>query len=259
MINIIKSLNYQVRRDNFTIYGFLIGLLFMMIIFLDNSMMAEVNGGSFVAGIGEIQVFSIMVYTLIISTRICGWDYADKTINYEILSGHKRSDVYFSRVIAALAWAVIGSMVICILPVIAITLVKSWGYNMDFGGAVKRYALMIFPVLRLVCEFIFITFAVKNFLGAAVCGFIGFYLSEILALMIEEFMDYKLSYEFSGHNIVKLFKFNSSMGYADGKDITVYSTEISQSFVTGTVVISLVIGTVLICLGYALFRKSDMK
>ena len=96
MWNLLKALNYQTKRDNVTIYAVIIGLLMSAMMFIDVDI-AETDGGQFAAVSGEVLPMALAYMMIILITRICGWDQTDKTINYEILSGHSRASVYFQE------------------------------------------------------------------------------------------------------------------------------------------------------------------
>ncbi|MBP1549570.1 MAG: hypothetical protein J6A05_06155, partial [Oscillospiraceae bacterium] len=102
MRNIIKALNYQTRTDNVTYYSILLGIFLTIFGMLDFDM----TGSEYVALNGESISLLPVFLILMLGVRILGWDYADKTMNYEILSGHHRREVYFARVIVAHIWCI---------------------------------------------------------------------------------------------------------------------------------------------------------
>lgn len=263
MHNIIKALNYQTRRDNFLIYSILAGLYMIVISLIDyfNYNFDKLNGGTVVAVTGTQMCISMSVIftVLLLGTRICGWDYADKTMNYEILAGHSRKHVYWSRVIVCIIWCTCVSLAIVILPVIVFTIINGWGDNMSFGGAAVRYLLLIFPMFRIICEFALITFLTGSCYKGMVLGFILSETGMMIYVLAEELADFKCRYLLSMSNIDALFAFNAKFGYVNGMDIEVYETAVKPSLAVGTIIISLAVGAGCLLIGWLVFKKRDVN
>lgn len=106
MRNIIKALNYQTKTDNVTYYSLFVVLFLAVISFIDADL-SELTGSMYIAAMGESYFALLPVFViLMLGVRILGWDYGDKTMNYEILSGHHRREVYFARVIVSHIWCI---------------------------------------------------------------------------------------------------------------------------------------------------------
>ena len=258
MRNIIKALNYQTRTDNVTYYSLLLMVFVVAMTFLDADI-TSVTGGEYLSSAGESLALIPVFGLLMLSIRICGWDYTDKTMNYEILSGHHRKEVYFGRVIATLLWSVPICFGVMVLPTVIFTIANGWGVNMDLGGMAVRYLLSIFPMIRIVCQCILLTFLVKSAYAAWGIGFVITMFSSIFYMIVEEFIDMKLTYQLASTNLIKLFTFNQSIGYINGEDVAIYHTELEPSFVIGTIVVSLAVSAICLALGYIFFKKSDVN
>lgn len=264
MHNIIKALNYQTRRDNFLYYAILAGLGVIsvsIVMYLETGKFENLTGGyaaAMIGGDGNCS-FAAVLSSLLLATRICGWDYADKTMNYEILSGHSRRDVYWSRVISCLCWCMITTMLVCTLPVAVLTLINGWGEQMPLKGCLLRYVLLIFPVFRTICEYMLITFLTKSCYAGMVAGFIFTELTSVLGMILTEEKILECTWHSSFTNITELFTFNMEMGYIDGKDVEVFLTDLDPSLAAGTIIASLVTGIACILIGYLVFRKSDVN
>ena len=146
MRNIIKALNYQTRTDNVTYYSILLAIFLTIFGMLDFDM----TGSEYLALNGESISLLPVFLILMLGVRILGWDYADKTMNYEILSGHHRREVYFARVIVAHIWCIVFCVGFMLLPIIIFTIINGCGETMDFGVMALRFALAIFPMIRIV-------------------------------------------------------------------------------------------------------------
>ncbi|MGN1119818.1 MAG: hypothetical protein ACI4Q4_05630 [Oscillospiraceae bacterium] len=262
MNDIIKSVNYQIRRDNFTVYAAILGILCALSGFLDAADdVLEMSGGAYVASDLFRQAASMMpLVVLFMCTRICGWDFNDKTINYDVLYGHKKHEVFFGRVIPAVAWSISFSFVLLILPVVVLTVKNGWGQQAEFLPLLARLALMLLPLLRVACEMILLTFLLRNCYLALIAGYFTLFIPFVISSFAEELSSsVTLSWHFSISNIVQLFTLNARMGFIDGKDVVVYDTAISAGLLVGTIAASIVMSAASLLVGLALFRKKDMR
>lgn len=260
MYNLIKALNYQTRRDNFLLYSVLAGCfsyILTIIVYSEHGDLSKLCGGEAVAVFGS-SCAGVVFFFLILTARICGWDYGDKTMNYELLSGHSRSEVFWSRSIVSLGWCIPIGLLIIAVPTAIFTLINGWGDNMDFVGAALRFLLLIFPMFRLTCEFILLTFLLKNCYLSMVLGFILTEITQIAGMFVNELSSVKVTYQLVIANITALFEFNEKMGYVNGKDITVYQTGLETAFVLGTILFSLGVGIICLIIGSLLFKKRDI-
>lgn len=255
MRNIIKALNYQTRTDNVTYYSMLIPFFLIIFGMLDFDM----TGSEYVALNGESISLLPVFLILMLGVRILGWDYADKTMNYEILSGHHRREVYFARVIVAHIWCIAFCVSFMLLPVLVFTLINGWGETMDFGGMALRFALAIFPMIRIVCQYVLLVFIVKSAYIAWAAGYLLSMFSMLIPMLFEELMQIKFTYHFANTNLMKLFTFNQSIGYVNGEDVTICHTELDPSMIIGTIGVSVAVSVICIVLGYIIFKKSDVN
>ncbi len=258
MWNIIKALNYQIKHDNVTIYAFLIGIVMTAIGFIGSDL-SSVDGSMYAASLGDVTPLALSYMMIALITRICGWDLTDKTINYEILTGHNKKSVYFSRVIVTFIWTFSMVAIVMALPVLIITAVKGWGPEMKLKLMVVRYLLILLPVFRLACGMIVVCFIIDNFAVSAVACFLIVQGEMMFHFMMEELACIHLKFQTSVSNIFRLMQFNSRMEFTDGKDILLYDASLSGKIITGTVVISLAAGAVYLITGYIIFARRDMK
>lgn len=263
MWNIMKAQNYQIRRDNLCIYALLAGLLLSLFAVLtegDISSIGDWTGSEYLAMAGGNFFIIFLVISLIFVPRICGWDSVDKTMNYEVLSGHYRREVYFGRIFISLLWVMISGMILTILPVGLFSALQDWGCSMNLREVALRYVLALFPLFRLICEFALLTFLIRNCYAAMVIGFVlcdGAIIIDIV--VIEELMNKTLVAPFAITNLIYLFDFsNYSIEYINGADVAVYTTALSSSAIVSTIAVSLAVGIACLGLGYAVFRRRDM-
>jgi ABC-type transport system involved in multi-copper enzyme maturation permease subunit len=260
MWNIIKAQNYQLKRDNLVIIVLLLGLLVSACEILSLASEGTLTGCDYVLGTSEYAVMIYLLVPLVLTCRICGGDYGDKTMNYEILAGHSRKQVYWGRVISAIIWSMVVSLIVLFLPMLLCTAIGGWGDSMDFGGIMLRYGLMIFVLFRMECIFALLTFLLKNGYMGILVGYM-FFLTEMGgAMLYEEFADKELTVQFVSIHLMKLFNFSKySMEYINGKDVVFYSTEFTSDFVIGSIIVSILVGMACLLIGYQVFKRRDMQ
>lgn len=261
MWNIMKAQNYQTRRDNLTVYVFLTSLLLPLVLIMlqSESDISALTGSIVMAYYGEWLFFIIGVVTLLMTARICGWDQADKTMNYEVLSGHDRGEVFFGRVIVSLLWSGTISMVVAIFPVLVWTMINGWGISMKLSDIVLRYLLLFFPVFRLICEFALLTFLLKNCYKAMLIGWVVYDFALLGCLIYEELTDKAVTVQFAGMNISYLMSgFNAKFEYINGEDVSIYATAVKPAMAVETIAVSLLVGGLCLLVGYLVFRKQDI-
>lgn len=261
MRNIIRAMNYQIRTDNFTLYAVLVGIGAFVLGLMDAPRgLIQITGGEYAASSAMgTMVMILPLCVMVLCTRICGWDQADKTINYEIMTGHSRNQVYFGRVIPSLIISVLLFYIILLLPLVFFTVKNGWGVNISFGGMALRLALMIFPLFRYCCFMILLTFLLRNCYTALIAGYFLTEIPSMFSILMDELLNVSVTWQLSVTNITSLVSFNSRMGFADGKDITVYDAGLSAEFVVLTIAVSLAVGFAALFLGNLYFRKHDLK
>lgn len=262
MINIIKSMNYQTRNDIFTVITYLIAVVvqFAAMFFSEGSEPLTYTGSDFVVYMGSMIPFVCLILAFLLTCRICGWDYADRTLNYEVLSGHTRFQIYMGRILTGILWCVIGFLVISFLPVLIFTCINGWGYTLSFSSAILRYGLMVLLLIRLVTGFAVLTFIVRNSYIAMVLGYVWTGVSSVVYYILDDIVTFNTSVFVGCMNMVQMFSFeNSKNMYIDGKDVTVFDGTISNTFLLGTVGWSLLVILVLLTVGYQVFRKHDLR
>lgn len=264
MFNVMKAQKYQLLRSNLTYCTFLAGLgisaFICMMSMPSSGGFKELTGSMWTVYMSDSYSMLIPMISLIFVIMICGADLSDKTINYEVLTGTKRSDVYFGRVIMSLIMSLICCLIIVVLPILFLTLINGWGTIMTVSDVSLRIAAMLFPMIRLTALFTFIAFLFRNNTAVAVTGYL-LLLAEMMLCSLEEVFDPTLmSGLLSVFSLTRLFKIeNVGFEYIDGKDVQVVKDILEMSTVR-TAAISGIAGTaVLLIIGYMIFRKRDMN
>ena len=116
------------------------------------------NAGIFAAMPDTTYVIIAVVYIFTLTAQICLSDFSDKTSYYELMGGHTRVEVYFGRAIPCLVIGTLGALLLFIIPDITATVMLGWGGDIPVGQIILRRLLLIFPLFRLCCEAVFISF-----------------------------------------------------------------------------------------------------
>lgn len=264
MFNVMKAQKYQLLRSNSTYYIFLAGLAMSafgcMLSMADSGTSDQVKGSTWLLLVCGLLPILLTMLALAFVTVICSGDMEDKTINYEVLTGTRRSDVYFGRTLMSIIMSILCCLVTVILPLLFVTAVNGWGHTMTVSDVALRIAAMIFPIVRLTAFYALIAFLFRNKAALIAFGYILTML-EMLASLLNEILDSQIFiYLFSVNALTVIFRIeNLGFGYFDGEDVQVVKDVLEMSTFK-TAAVSGLAGTVIfLLLGYLLFRKQDMN
>ena len=267
VINKIKAQMYQALRENATYVVFIVMALVYVVMDLINAMdeSSSQMSGSFMFVTSAPGVpFVLNMLTLIYTARTCGGDIIDRTMNYELLDGAKRSEVYFSRFLVSLFWSLVTCILLIVLPVAAVGAVSGWGYMLTLSEAVKRVALLIFPIVRMTALYTLLTFAVMDFRAVIAAGFLLGQAEMIAYMLIDESNSLGINKRvfdlFSISAVTRLLDVtNIGFGYVGGEDVQVVKNTMTASdngFCAG---VCLALTAVYLLAGYLIFRRRDIK
>lgn len=265
MFNVMKAQKFQLLRSNGTYYAFLSGLLLYafacVIMMADGSMTDRFNGSSWLLYVGGSAAMIQPIITLVFAALVCSGDMDDKTINYEVLNGRKRIEVYLGRAFMTMIMNVLCCVVTMVLPLLAVTALCGWGHMMTVSDVALRIAAMILPVIRLSAFFTFVAFLFRSKVALYVTGYVITMIeSLVIAFDTGILKPELLIHLFSSYTLQKIFVIeNIGFDYIDGKDVQVVKDVLEMSTVR-TAGVSCIVGTVIfLVLGYFVFRKKDMN
>lgn len=257
MRNIIKSQFFGFSRDICTYISLAIAVIITITSSVDS---LEMFGGTYTGSLsfmatGEAaSMLSVMIICMF-ATRLCGWDFNDKTINYEVMYGHSRSEVCWARIISAVLFSSVIGFVIPMFPILIFTISNGWGYAIPAGQAVLRSLIFLLVLMRFAAVCVFLTFLTKNSWAAFLTGFL-LYDGETMLYM---FIDFK-PYFTSATNAMDVLLFeNQAYGYVNGEDVIIFKDVLSGEFIAGSVIASVVVIALALFGSYKLFSKCDLK
>ena len=262
MWNLIKAQKFQIKRDNGMIYIFLVGVVFYGAFWLDylnDSKLSEITGSVAAAFNGDVCMLLCGIMVALLTARIMGWDYNDKTLNYELLSGHSRAKVFWSRVLVSMLWCLVTVVILLFLPLLVFGTINGWGVTADLGGTLLRYVLTLFPLFRFLCECVLLTVIMRNCYMVMIIGYVMYVFPWVVAEMQALLTNVQLTTHFVSTNVTRLLQFGRQyLGYVDGKDVVMYDTAMETSLALGTVGISLLVGGACLFVAYRYFKKCDL-
>lgn len=259
MTNIIKEMLRQTRRDKLLWLGAVYIGAMLGAMFSDNGLTTD-TGSSFFGF--AMQTLYIMIPLILgtMAARICGADLRDKTANYELLFGKKRREVYFGRFIASFI-ACFTVMTVIFAVIIALpTALNGWGESLSARNAAAHLAL-VYPIMfRILCFFTAFTFLCRNDIVAFVVAIVGTLMCFVFVFAMSELADIELTWHLAVSDLMHILDFsNTTQGFVDGKDITVYKAPIETAAAVRSLLASFGIGSFWLFGGYMLYRKSDIS
>ncbi len=262
MWNLIKAQKYQIKRDNAMIYIYLLGAVYFVGFWADyltGHKISEITGSVAAIYNGTVCMIVTGILVALLTARIMGWDYNDKTLNYELLAGHSRAKVFWSRVLVSMLWCLVSVIIVLLVPLLVFGILNGWGVTADLGGTLFRYALTLFPLFRFFCECILLTVLMRNCYMVMIIGFVMYEFSWLIADMQALLTNIKLATHFASTNVARLLEFGRQyLDYIDGEDVIVHETAMEASFVMGTIGVSLLVGGVCLFIAYRYFKKCDL-
>lgn len=262
MINIIKAVNYQIKRDIMTYVAICVGLLmaFLPLMEVGIDSIKEMNGGLYSRAYMSFMLFVPYIMSCLIGASTIGKDMGDKTINYEVMAGHSRGEVFAARVILAFAWDIGLCILVSAIPIGIVTLINGWGRNVVFADIAARYMVHITSAFRINAFVILVTTIMRH---PAAGGFISYgilNMSMLPLLVLNEIVEVKIYHVFAMADILYMsFISNMRVIVENGNKIPVYDMALDKGFLTGAIVIPLVVSAVYVVLAYLVFKKRDLK
>lgn len=261
MLNIIKSQNYQLKRDIVIISVIIFCFLFPVIApFLNELDIDGLNGSGYLLSVLGVIPMIFMIQPVFIVSKICGADMGDKTMNYEMLSGHSRGQVYFARVITSLIWTMLSMVLCAMLPVFAVTVIKGWGHYVILKDVIIRFLLVMLVYARWISVIILMVFMLGNGVLGGVISFLLFDATAIVGMIAEEMYDKSITNISSSTSVMWLTTITNYRNQViDGDVYSVYDASLSANEIYSTVAISVFVIVLCLAIGYSLFNKRDIR
>ncbi len=262
MKQIMKAQLYQLRKNR---KNKILWLIFFVICIMQITVTSgemcyyeEMMAGSkYIADNGYWILHFSIVFVLLLTAEICGGDFIDKTMHYELMGGYTRKKIYLSRFWLCFLLSGLFMIVISMIPVITAVALGGWGDELSLVWCLVRLVLVFFSLFRLICEFVFLSYVVKNSyvaMGAAtLVFFVGIYGNHLIPEKARFFSGLGTLYELTD------FQPWSTFTLVGEKMITLYDASMNASQIVSVIGSSLVFGLFFLWLGYMVFLKDDIN
>lgn len=260
MINVIRAQLYQLKRD-IVVWGILLFALLISFIMHIESFEKALTGSEAATLMGEsMSVMVGMLVIMVVVANVMGKDFLDKTINYEVLSGHTRKDVFLGRLLVGTTTGVLLAFIVTLAIPVTLTILNGWGTTMELNGFLIRCGLYLLILIRIACELAFLTTIAKN---PYITYLVAFVLGEVqmgLTTAQIHYADAEVSPVLPVANSMNLFMFQDwSTFFLDETDQIVYNSAVTSEMAVWAIVPSIVIGLVMVIFTYVFFRQDDLN
>lgn len=254
---IMKSQLYQLKKERLIYIVFALCIALLMIFVINES--DQGSFGEILCDMSSILSQISLLFLISAVAVICGKDFVDKTGNYEIMTGHTRFELYFGRAFLSIVIGVLGSLLICFIIIGIGCAIFGWGDAVSFGEVILRIMLLFFPMFRVACETIFLTFIIRNCYMVLAAGYV--YLFFVVELIMGVSVN-PTSFYLGVTNMVNLLDMTSFSTYSPvhpTKTMVVYDATLNATQIGGTIVVSLIVGVVFLVLGFHFFKTDDIE
>lgn len=262
MWNVIRAQLYQFKKDKISWGALLLALVMsgvLAFLYVDE----YTSGSEMVAGMAFFYAMIGIIVMLIVVTGIMGKDFTDKTLNYEVLAGHTRGEVFLGRlIVAAVIGSLAGFLVMAVVPCVA-TLFLGWGDVMAWQGVVIRYGLVWVTLVSICVQLAFITILTKNPYITLLVGYLAGCGQLMIRTLGQEFPDLASAGEsplLSINHCMNLLTFDDWYTFfLDETEQIFYESAVDPQLIMTTIGTALVTIILLTVLGYVFFKHDDLN
>lgn len=257
MKNIIKAQLYQLKKERLlTIVFWGLFAVLLMDAFFGSGEGVTLSGSETAAKVLQFHSIISSLFVFMVTGICCCSDFLDKTANYEIMSGHTRKEVYLGRVIPCIIIGTTGWLILICSPYILCTAVAGWGTKLAFGDFLLRVVLMILPIIRIICEFIMLSFIIRNPYIIMGIGYGVFVLGGL-----SEAFSQTGSYFLGITNLTLLSGFDTwlTFGMNNGAENYIYESALPVNDIVCTIIFSVIFSAASLFLGYHFFKTDDVN
>lgn len=257
MWSVAKAQFYQLKKERILLMAFVaIFLLECLIIFMSMLTAGKIiPAGDILAGMLSVSMMFPLLFTMLLTATVCCGDFADKTLNYELLTGHTRAESCFGRALVSVLLSVPLFYLLAFLPSVISGCLFGWGSEATLHGIITRAAVMVFPVIRIVCEFVFLSFLVKKKFIVMLIGFLLTMLTNSMPIISES-----TSPLLGCTCMNSLTKIESWAVFGLENNLhMIYETALPAETIVTAVGSSLAAAALFLLLGYRFFRYDDIE
>ncbi|MDO5155390.1 MAG: hypothetical protein Q4D51_05445 [Eubacteriales bacterium] len=260
MCNIRKALWYQMRKDLLLFVATIMALIIpSCIVFMDTGF-EKMSGGMSAVAVSEFFPMIAYYYLFLVVPKIFGGDFKDKVLNYEVLGGHNRKDVFGVRAGMALVFPISVLIISFVIPIGITTALHGFGGNITLKELVILYGMFVCTMIRFAVECMLITMLVGSSLMGQIFTCIGEEMMMLPVVIVGGFED-----EIKGGYFSALFRMTSVLnfnncrtGYYNGEDIVQFIIKPDAFAWFMDSAGALCIASLLLFITYRIFRKKNL-
>lgn len=259
MKGIILSQLFKIKRDKISIFTFFAilaveALMLLMVFGTEPTTTPLMSGGEFAAMALSMFALLAQFFTYVFTAQTCGVDFTDKTCNYEIMAGHTRSQVFFGRAIPCIIISTLATLTLIGAPVAIYSAMQGWGNSLSFTDMLVRFLMLAFPIIRICCEYILLTYILKN-------PYIVMGISYVMAILLgSNIPPTQATSPVLGMTNMNLLTTVDSWAFygLEGNINHTYETALNSGDIITTITVSLIVSAASLFLGYIFFKKDDI-
>ena len=210
------------------------------------SMIFGTNAGS----ISDITVLFVFISVGLFASR----DMNDKTMNYEIMSGHDRKHVFLSRAAVSILLGAGGGLIMFFMEPLVTSIMYGWGNSIPLSTAALRIALIVLLFVRISAELVLAAALLKRTYLVYIVGMTAF-IMEAICFGDSKGSPYVLVFS-AGEAIMKFNTF--SLDHIDGTSELFFDNPMPASTAAAIAVSYLIVAAGCIYFGCRLFCRSDL-
>lgn len=244
MINVFKATCYRIRKSRILVYAILCSAMFGIVIPLMAFSETEFVMESVCGVIDKTFFFIPLIILVFIEVCNCG-DFGNKTIYYEIMHGHKRSEIYAGRTLSFLLFTEIIFHIQLGLTFGVLSFLPNYTLLIDTFPQIilKLFCLQLFYI-SFVMFFVACSFICRNMIASLSISWFG-----IIAVMLTQFFDKYIRID--ENNI------SNYIGFSVPEYLIL--ERFSNTHFALCSLFSFALIAVFYCIGYAVFSKTDMQ
>lgn len=256
MKNILRGQIYMLPKyiiSHFVFIGIATIMVLTAFFTIKASPMLIQNAGIFACVPDILSSLISVSYIFILTAQVCLSDFSDKTSYYELMGGHTRLEVYFGRAIPCIVLGTLGTLVLMIVPDITATFLLGWGGDIPLGQIILRRLLLVFPLMRICCECVFLSFLIRNMVAIMVTGYLVFLFGGYISSL-------NSSPWLATTSISMLYETDVWTTYGlDSKIHFSFGASLQPETIVSVILVSLAAGAISLIMGYFFFAKDDMN
>ena len=262
MKNIMRAQTYQIlhsRNVRAVITGFSVLTVIFAALVQNNAGETPLKASEVCSTLMAILTTFCTLLTVIVTAMICGDDFTDRAVNFELTSGARRIDSYMGRAVLAMCFASLAAVLQYVIMVMTASLLSdSWGCEVAFGGLVQRIIISIPVFLRISAFYIMLSYIIKKPIAVIVASQL---ISVIISIISGSGTGRKSIELLTGvGSLSRVASFEQWYTFAlDGSTHIICESYVTAGDTASLVIVSVIFAAAYLAVGYGFFSKDDLR